>query len=131
MILDWFKKSRLVDQLSEKRPLPVGMTEFEEWSDRIISGSGLPATRESQQWTLAMMMAALPATQAYESDGYFINCLRKAANSQVCQAKLEQIHADKKAREAFLAAEKASFDAMCASKEASYADPQPSDHASL
>lgn len=89
----------LVKQLAEKRRLPVGMTEFETWTDRIISGAGLPATRESQQWTLAMMMASLPATVAFESDGYFINCLVKAANSHVCQAVLEKISNAKKERE--------------------------------
>ena len=42
------------DQLNEKRALPLGSQEFEEWSDRIISGACIPgATPESIKFALA------------------------------------------------------------------------------
>ncbi len=35
-------KDVIIDQMNEPRPLPMGTGEFEEWSNRIISGALLP-----------------------------------------------------------------------------------------
>lgn len=88
---------QLIDQLSELRPLPVGMQEFEVWSDRIISGAMLPATTESQKFALASILLGVGQTKDHESDGYFIKCLRKGATDQIAVAKMEEIKAARKA----------------------------------
>lgn len=74
------------DQLQEKRPLPTGVTEFHEWSDRIISGACLTADSGSQKFALANTLLNLPPTTAFETDLYFIHVLRKHAINQVADA---------------------------------------------
>lgn len=89
--------SLILDQMSEMRPLPLGIKEFEEWSDRIISGACLPASPESLKFALAEMVMHLKPTEDHCSDGYFIKCLRKAASNQICYAKMEELRAKRKA----------------------------------
>lgn len=86
------------EQLQEKRPLPVGVTEFHEWSDRIISGAMLTATPESQKFALANVLLNLGPTVAYETDLYFIHVLRKHAINQVADAMRAEIRTAVKAR---------------------------------
>lgn len=88
----------LVEQMLEKRPLPIGCQEFEEWSDRIISGTLLPADPESQKFALATMLMGLPPTVDHECDGYFIKSLRKSAINQVADAKMKELREKAKAR---------------------------------
>jgi len=89
--------SLILDQMSEMRPLPLGVQEFEEWSDRIISGACLPASKDSLKFALAEMVMHLKPTEDHCSDGYFIKCLRKAASNQICYAKMEELRAKRKA----------------------------------
>lgn len=77
--MKWFTKRKL----TEKQPLPVGVAEFHEWSDRIISGACLPATPDSLKFALANLVINLPPNVAFEEDVYFIHSLRKAAANQV------------------------------------------------
>lgn len=74
------------EQLQEKRSLPMGRTEFEEWSDRIIGGAGVQATVVSQKFALANMILHLGPHEAFKEDGYFINQLRKYAANEVAHA---------------------------------------------
>lgn len=99
-----FKLGHLKAELSEKRLLPVGLTEFHSWSDRIIQGAMLPATAESQKYTLANLLLGLPPTTGAESDIYFIHSLRKAATNQVADYFRKEVYAKKQER---LAAEQA------------------------
>lgn len=91
----------IADQLLEPRPLPMGVQEFHEWSDRIISGALVPAERQSQKFALAEMIMHLKPTQDFCDDSYFIHCLRKGAVNQVAFAMMEEI---RNARKAALAA---------------------------
>jgi len=93
-----------IELLSEKRPLPVGMQEFEEWSDRIISGTLLPADPDSQKFALATMLMHLGPTVDHETDLFFIKSLRKSAVNQIAHAKMTELRDKAKAR---LAAEEA------------------------
>ena len=96
----WFKRAavdKLKTQLSEPRELPVGLPAFHEWSDRIIAGAGLPATPESQKYCLANMLLNLKPTIAFESDVYFIHCLRKFAINQVADEYRKATYAARKA----------------------------------
>lgn len=94
-------------QLNEKRPLPIGMTEFETWSDRIISGTMLPDNmqmKDSQKFALADMLLHLGPTVDSECDAYFIKSLRKYAVNQIADAKRKALYEAAKQR---LADEKA------------------------
>ena len=80
-------KDVIKDQLLEPRPLPMGRKEFEDWSDRIISGALIPgATAQSLKFALAEMVMHAKPTESHIADGYFIQCLRKAASNQICWA---------------------------------------------
>lgn len=77
----------ILDQMKEPRPLPMGRKDFEEWSDRIISGAMVPgATPTSLKFALAEMVMHAKPTESHIADGYFIQCLRKAASNQICWA---------------------------------------------
>jgi len=93
-----FSNSRLRDELLSKRPLPIGVSEFEEWSCRIIEGAMLPATKASQQFTLANMICHLSPTEDFKEDAYFIKGLRKFAANQVADSIREKIRDEEKAR---------------------------------
>jgi hypothetical protein len=97
----------ITEQMNEKRPLPTGMTEFEDWSDRIISGTLLPAEPESQKFALATMLMHLSPTQDSECDAYFIKSLRKGAINQIAHAKMLELKAKAEARFAAQQAEEA------------------------
>lgn len=96
----------IIDQMKELRPLPTGMQEFDEWSDRIITGTLLPANAESQKFALATMIMHLSPTQDHECDAYFIKSLRKAAINEIAHAKMTEIRDAAKARLAKEEAEK-------------------------
>jgi hypothetical protein len=67
------------DQMLEMRPLPMGRAEFEEWSDRIISGAMVTASITSQKWTLANMLLHINATECHKPDAHYIHALRVCA----------------------------------------------------
>jgi len=81
----------IVDQMLEKRPLPLGMQEFEDWSDRVISGALLQADVISQKHALAnMLVHELGPTESHKEDGWFIHRLRKNAANIIAIAKIEE-----------------------------------------
>lgn len=86
-MLKWIKKKRLVKELKEPRPLPMGRMEFDAWSDKIIELAQIPgATKESQKFALAEMVLHVKPTQSFESYGHFVHQLRKGAANQVAHA---------------------------------------------
>ena len=85
----------ITDQLLEPRPLPMGVKEFHEWSDRIISGACIPgATERDQKFALAGMVMHCKPTESFIDDGYFIQSLRKVAANQVCHAMILEYKAE-------------------------------------
>lgn len=94
------------DQMLEPRPLPLGRLEFDEWSDRIISGTLLTADRESQKFALANMLMHLGPTESHKPDAFFIHSLRKFAVNQVADEVRKEIHENAKTRLAAQEAEK-------------------------
>lgn len=85
------------EQMNEPRPLPMGVTEFHEWSDRIIAGAMVPADHAGQKYALAEMIMHLKPTQDFCDDAHFIHTLRKGAINQVAYAMMEEIRASRKA----------------------------------
>lgn len=95
------------DQMSERRPLPVGRAEFDEWASRIISGTLLPADEDSMKFALANMLMHLGPTESHREDAFFIHSLRKFAVNQVADTIRKELHEKAKARLAVEEAEKA------------------------
>jgi len=96
-------------QMNEPRPLPMGRKDFDEWSERIISGSLVPgATMESQKFALASMLTHLGPTESHKPDAYYIHALRVGAIKQVAIDVLTEM---KNAQKAKLEAEKPKEDA--------------------
>lgn len=116
-------KEVIVDQMLEPRPLPMGRKEFDEWSDRIISGALIPMAtyeaipgidtpvllkakqeekeaifRESQKFALANALMHLGPTESHKPDAFFIHSLRKFAINQVADTVRKELHAAAKAR---------------------------------
>ena len=75
-------KEIIIDQMLEPRPLPIGRTQFEEWSDRIISGALVEVDVDSQKFTLAQSLLHLGPTESHKPDAFFIHSLRKLAINQ-------------------------------------------------
>lgn len=92
------KKQKLIDNLQEKQPLPLGVTDFHKWSDRIINAAMIGADRESQKFALADMILHLSATDDHKEDAYFIKVLRKTAVNQVADFMRKDIRDSVKAR---------------------------------
>jgi len=102
--MDWFTrkgpktnsvyttKKTILQQMNEPRPLPMGVTEFKEWTDRIISGALIPTSdKDSLVAALAAMLMNLGPTEDHKPDAYFIHALRKAATNEVAHAMFQEI----------------------------------------
>jgi hypothetical protein len=83
----------ITQQMLEKRPLPIGRTQFEEWSNRIISGAMIDASTRSLKWALCEMVYHLAPTEAFKEDAHFILKLRKGAVNETCAAIMREIKA--------------------------------------
>lgn len=73
------------------RRLPVGMSEFEAWSGRIIALSGQFADSDSMKFALASNVMHLGAQKSSIPDQYFIRSMRKAAANQVAAQVFQDI----------------------------------------
>lgn len=89
----------ILNQMGEARPLPLGRAEFEEWSDRIISGSLVTADIQSQKYVLANTLISLGNTESHKPDAYFIHVLRKVAINQVADTIRKELYTELKAKE--------------------------------
>lgn len=87
--------------------LPIGVIEFNEWSNRIISGAMVKANIESQKFALAGMLLQLGSKEIFKEDGFFITQLRKAATDQTAQYIMKDIKAQQQERIMKEAAEEA------------------------
>lgn len=81
--------------------LPVGVQEFYEFADRIITKSGEFADCDSMIFAIATMVLHADPTKSSYPDSYFVDRLRKSAANQVAS----QIFQDIKAKQ--LAAQEA------------------------
>lgn len=91
----------------EPRPLPLGRSDFDEWSDRIISGAVIPggeenpeAFKEGQKFALADLLLHLGPTESHKPDAHFIHSLRKFAVNQVAVTMRDELHKKAKERKA-------------------------------
>jgi len=63
--------------------LPVGKTEFDEWTDSIIELSGKYADKDSMQFVIATQVMNLGPQRSSVPKNFFVRTLRKAAANQV------------------------------------------------
>ncbi len=96
------------DAMREPVPLPMGMSEFHAWGDRIISGALVPGAKyEDQKFALASMLMHLGPTESHKPDAYFIHALRKGAVNQVAHTYILERKQAQKAEEAAKALDEA------------------------
>lgn len=97
--------SKIIEQLNEPRPLPMGRKEFDEWAERQIAGSLMQPGKDedaeifkkSLKYALAGMLMHLGPTESHKPDAFFIHSLRKFAINQVAHAIITETHAERKA----------------------------------
>lgn len=97
----WWQKSKsqTLEELNEPRPLPMGRTEFENWSDRIIAAAMVPGvTKESQKAVLGERLLHVPPDKSFIADSHFVQTLRRVAVNQVGHAMFEEYRAIEKER---------------------------------
>lgn len=91
-----------------QHPLPIGRTEFEAWSTRVITGAAVPGlTQDSANLALTSALLHLPSTQSFCSDSFFTHSLRKAAVNQTAYTIMQELDQKQKARQAAAIAEAA------------------------
>lgn len=107
---DEFTETEVITkQMLERRPLPMGRSEFMEWSERIISGALVDCDRESQRFVLADLLTHLGPQESHKEDAFFIHTLRKMAVNQLAitmRAELKAEHDKKVEAQKALEAEK-------------------------
>ena len=67
------------EEMLQRRPLPIGKTQFDEWADRIIKASLVEADYESLKYILCERLQHIGPTDAFREDAYFILQLRTIA----------------------------------------------------
>jgi len=90
--------------------LPVGKTEFEQWSDSIIELYSPPGDKRSIKFGLCALLMRLNQTEAFKSKAFFALCLYKGAAAQVAAYVMEEIKAEQRAE--YEAAEKSRAEAI-------------------
>lgn len=88
----------IINQMREKRALPMGRSDFEQWSDRIISGALVAADITSQRYALANLLLHLGPTESHKEDSFFIHSLRKFAVNQVADEIRKEIYEARKGK---------------------------------
>ena len=71
-------------------PLPIGMTEFEDWADSILAHSVAP-NNDSTRFALATMILHLPSLASWKSKEYFLRALHKSAANQIAAGVMQDL----------------------------------------
>jgi hypothetical protein len=90
----------ILAQMAERRPLPIGRKEFEEWADRILSGANVEANRDDMKAALCGMVMHLGPTESFKEDAFFIHSLRKISVNQTVYTIMQELQAEAKRRAA-------------------------------
>jgi hypothetical protein len=81
--------------------LPMGMTEFDKWSDDILDLYDMP-NNDSTKFAIATAIMHLGATDAFKAKEYFGRLLIKGAATQIAYAQMQDAkkRQEEKAKEA-------------------------------
>lgn len=71
--------------------LPVGVTEFEKWSDSVIELAGPMADKTSMLFAVASILIHADSKHGALPKAYFVNRLRKSAANQVASQVFQDI----------------------------------------
>lgn len=71
--------------------LPVGMSEFETWSNSVVELSGKFADDDSMKFAIASQIMHLGAQKSSVPKNFFVRSLRKAAANQVASQVFQDI----------------------------------------
>lgn len=82
--------SKKTDGAPKEYTLPTGLTEFNEFADRLIKKAGQFADRDSMVYAIAMELIHSDPKTPF-SDEYFVTRLRKAAANQVASQVVNDI----------------------------------------
>jgi hypothetical protein len=107
------KIQRILSQVVGLLPsrLPVGIAEFDQWSDSIINTYDMPTSdRDGIKFVLATAIMHLGPTAAYKSKFYFVLLIRASAAKQIAGAKFQEIKLAQQARAAEATAQKVASD---------------------
>lgn len=91
--MKWLTKKRL----AEPKELPIGLKEFDIWSERIISQAAITQIDDPVKamrgfkWALAEMIFHLGPREAFKDDGHFVLSLRKGAVNETAMAVMRKI----------------------------------------
>jgi hypothetical protein len=72
--------------------LPIGRTQFMEFTDKVIKFAEVDADHGGQRFALADAIVHLPPGKSMETLGYFVHLLRKIAVNQTCVMMRAEIH---------------------------------------
>jgi hypothetical protein len=97
--------------------LPVGMAEFENWSEEVIELSGAFADRTSMKFALASMILHAEHSASVLSKNYFVRRLRKSAANQVASQVFQDIKQKQEAAQLAAKAEETAPKAVNETKE--------------
>jgi hypothetical protein len=86
-------------QYHEPSPLPVGVTEFHAWADKVIEAAGAP-NNDSVKFALATMILHAGPQDAEKPLSYFILSLKKSMANQVAAGIMQELKAKQQAEEA-------------------------------
>lgn len=78
-------------------PLPIGIAEFEKWSDDVLALTSLP-NNESMKWSLATMILHSDKGASHKPKRYFAQCLHKAAANEIAGAYMHDLKEKQKAK---------------------------------
>ena len=94
-------------------PLPLGVTEFNNWAQSIIDTYNLP-NNDTVVGALGVMIAQLGPSEASKPKRYFGMCVRKTMANQVGHSRFQEIKAEYNRK---LAEEKAAIEAAAKNQE--------------
>jgi len=102
-VLNWIETLWLKLTSYFETNLPVGMTEFHDWAEKIIKLTGPLADVASMKYVLANQVLGLRPEVSKVPLNYFVKTLRKAAANQITSQDVQDIRAAQ--QEALKAAE--------------------------
>lgn len=82
---------KIKKDLQERKALPIGRTELNEFCERIIAQASVEANKDDQKFALCSMLVELGPTEAFKEDAYFALRLRKAAVNQTAGTIMQEM----------------------------------------
>lgn len=79
----------------ERKPLPIGRTQINEWCDRIIAASMVEASKESLKSFLCERLQHIQPTEAFSPDAKWILLLRTQAVKETAYQVFRELYLER------------------------------------